>query len=168
MNYNQSAIARIGDIHRGIMVNTGTLANATYMAQAQKSLFTVVGRVQIVLLMGEAVTVFDSVATTLQFNFTQTTPAVAVAALCGLSASLSGLAQGGHITCPGTSAATAAVIASAAGIAFPPTTSLNIGTIGGAGTIGILTGTASQTTGTCLFTCCYFPLSDGAYVSALV
>ena len=77
-HYGPSTRKRIGDLAHGMRVSTGTLANATYMDNAQQEIFTVVGRIMVLQLYCEAITVFDAVNTTLLLNATFSVPAVAV------------------------------------------------------------------------------------------
>lgn len=166
MNYNPSTQERIGDLERGMLVETGIMANTTYMVQTQQEIFNVYGAVLVIALFGEVTTIFGDNATTIKFNFTSTTPAVAAANLSAASGALNLLAQGARITCVGDAVTTATAITASAGVSYWPTGSLVVGTVGGTGTIGILTAVANQTSGACKFAICYVPLSEGAYVTA--
>lgn len=168
-NYNPSTQERIGDINAGLMVETGVLDNATYLDQAQEEIFNVYGRIMVLQLFMEAITVFGAQATTLLWNFTSTTPAVAVQPMCGASGALTSLAQGLRCVFVGGAVATAAVITATAGISDVICVNPQIiGTADGVGTIGILTAAASQLSGTCQFTIFYVPMDDGSYVTNIL
>jgi hypothetical protein len=164
-NYGK-ILDELGDNIDGLKVDTSILTNTTYLAQTQQEMFNVFGRIWVTTLFGEAVTAFAAVATTLKFNFTSTTPVIAVANMTAASGSLSGKVAGTRVSCIGTAVATGALVDAGPGItaAMLP---MIIGTNGGIGTIGILTAGASQTSGTTKFSISYVPLSDGAYVTAV-
>lgn len=168
-----STIEMLGYINQGHHVKTSVLANATYMAQAQVEIFNVYGRIMVMQLYTEACTAFGAQATVMLYNFTSTTPAIAVQPMCGNSASLSGLAQGLRHVFVGGAVATAAVITATAGISDvicvnPHIIGTDDGTTQGVGTIGQLTATASQLSGTHQCHIHYIPMSDGAYVTAVL
>lgn len=166
-NYAPSTQARIADMVTGMRVTTSTLANVTYLHQDQWEAFNVYGRVLVLQLFMEAVTVNGAGATLFQYNFTSTTPAVGVQPMGAVSASIAALAQGLRVVWVGGAVATAHVITATAGISDVVCTSPHIiGTEGGVGTIGFLTTTADAVSGTHNHTCMYVPLSDGAYVEA--
>ena len=168
-NYQPSTIQAIGDIQRGVIVETSVLANATYLLTGdnQTEIFNVYGRIMLTQLFCEAITAFGAQATTMYYNFTSTTPAVAVQPISAASGSLSGLAQGLRHVFVGGAVATACVITATAGVSDVICVNPQIiGTKSGVATIGILTAAASQLSGTCQFACCYVPMSDGAYVTA--
>ncbi len=172
-NYSPSTVARIGDIVNGLRVDTGVLAAATYIEQTQHELFTIVGRLKIHQLFAEVTTVFSADASLVQFNVTWSTPVIAVAPLCAVSATVSALAVGERITRVGGAVATAAILTATAGITDINITPQVVGgvTTAGAnflGTIGILSTTASLTTGAFRCSVFYTPMSDGARISALV
>ena len=170
-HYGPSTRKRIGDLAHGMRVSTGTLANATYMDNAQQEIFTVVGRIMVLQLYCEAITVFDAVNTTLLFNATFSVPAVAVQPMCAASAALNVLPQGNRVVFVGGAVATAAVITGLEGISDVICVNPHIiGTatiagVMGAGTIGILTAGGAQTSGTCQFSIYYASMEDGSYVS---
>ncbi len=165
-NYAASTQESIGDVHAGMMVETAVVANATYLAQAQVEIFNVIGRIMVLQLFMESITVFGAQATTFLFNFTSTTPAVAVQPMSGASASISGLAQGLRAVFVGGAVATAVVITATAGISDVICVNPQIiGTADGVGTIGQLTAVASQLSGTCQFGIFYVPMDDGSYVT---
>lgn len=165
-NYNPSTIARIGDLVNGIRVDTAALAAATYLAQTQVELFAVHGRIKIHDLFGEVKVVFSNNATTLQYNFTSTSPAVAVQPLQAATASVAQLAVAERIAWIGGAVATAAVLTATPGITDVARIPQIVGTDGGVGSIGFLTAAASLTSGSVKFSIFYTPMSDGAYVTA--
>lgn len=173
-NYAPSTRARIADLITGMHVKTSVLANATYMIQGQVELFNVYGRIQVLQLYIEACTVFDAALTDIQFNFTSSTPTVAVQPMCAVNAgSLTGLAQGLRIVWVGGAVATACAITATAGISdlicvSPQIIGTHDGTTAGVGTIGQLTSVANQTSGTHQAHIYYIPMSDGAYVTAVL
>lgn len=168
MNYNPSTLERIGDLINGIRVDTGALAAETYIHQNQTELFTVHGRVRIHLLFGEVTEAISDSAATVLYTFTSTTPSIAVQPMCAASASVAKLAVGKRIMWVGGAVATAAVLTATPGISDINPAPQIVGTDGGVGTIGILTAAADCTDGTVKFSVFYTPLSDGAYVEALV
>jgi hypothetical protein len=167
-NYNPSTIARIGDLTNGIRVDTSTLAGATYLAQTQVELFNVFGRVRIHSLFGEVIVVFSNHATTVLYNFTSSSPVIAVQPLCAATSTVAQLAVGERIMWVGGAVATAAVLTATPAISDINPTPQIVGTIGGVGTIGMLTAAASLTSGTVKFSIFYTPMSDGAYVTAVL
>jgi len=167
-NYNPSTIARIGDLLNGIRVSTGALAAETYIHQNQSELFNVYGRIKIHELFAEVTEAISNNAATVLYNFTSTTPSISVQPLCAACASVAQLAVGERIAWLGGAVATAAVITATPGITDVARGSQIVGTDGGVATIGMLSGSADCTDGTVKVTICYTPLSDGAYVTAIV
>lgn len=168
-NVQVSTREMVGLIHTGVVVETSVLANATYLLtdDTQNEIFNVYGRVQINQLFCEAITEFGAQATVMYYNFTSTTPAVAVQPMSAVSASMSGLAQGLRHVSVGGAVASACVVTATAGISDVISVAPQIiGTKSGVGSIGILTATASQLSGTCQFVVSYVPFSDGAYITA--
>lgn len=167
-NYNPSTIARIGDLVNGIRVDTGSMAAETYMVQTQQEIFNVYGRIHIHYLFGEVTEALSAQATTILYNWTSTTPAVAVQPLSAASGSTTGLAVGERMTWQGGAVATAVTLTATPTITdVLPASGQIVGVKDGVGTIGILTGTASHTDGTVTFSIFYTPMSDGAYVTAV-
>jgi len=167
-NYSYSTIARIGDLVNGIRVSTGTLAAVTYINQAQHELFNIYGRIKIHELFSEITVVLGAQGALVQYNFTSTTPAIGVQPLCAVSASVASLAVGERIAWIGGAVGTAAVLTATPGITDVARTSQIVGTAGGVGTLGILSTTASVTSGSFIASIFYTPMSDGAYVTAIV
>lgn len=164
-NYSQSTQDFASDVINGIEVETSAMANATYMAQTQQTLFNVYGRIKVNILYGEVVTDASADATTLKFRFQSTTPAIAVADMTAASGSLASAVPGTRVACLGGAVATGALVDAGPGITGSMSPMI-IGTVGGIGLIAILTATANQTSGTTKFVIDYVPLDDGAYVTA--
>jgi len=167
-SYSPSTISRIGDLVNGIRVSTSALAAETYIHQNQTELFNVYGRIKIHELFGEVSEAISNNAATVQYNFTSTTPVIAVQPLQAASASVAQLAVGERIAWIGGAVATAAVLTATPGITDVARIPQIVGTDGGVATIGILTAAADCTDGTVKFTIFYTPMSDGAYVTAAV
>ena len=167
-NYNPSTIARIGDLVNGIQVDTSTVAAASYFltGNTQTELFNVYGRVRIHSLFGEVTVVLSNHACVVYYNFTSTDPVIAVQPISAASASLAQLAVGERISWVGGAVATAVVLTATPGISDINPAPQIVGTAGGTGSIGMLTATASLTSGNVKFSCFYTPMSDGAYVTA--
>ena len=170
-NYNPSTIARIGDLTNGIRVDTSVLANLTYLHQDQWEIFNVYGRIRIHSLFGEVTVVCSAHATQVLFNYTSTTPVIAVQPLCAKCASIHTLAVGERIMWVGGVVATAAVITATPGISDVNPAPQVVGGVAADGTnyvgsIGILSSDADQASGSVRYSIFYTPLSDGAYVTA--
>lgn len=166
-DYDPSTQDRIGDLITGMRVDTSVLANLTYLHQDQWEAFNVYGRVMVLQLFWEAITVNGAGATLFQYNFTSTTPAVGVEPICAVSASIAALAQGLRCVWVGGAVATAAVITATAGVSDVICVSPHIiGTTGGIGTIGFVTSVADAASGTHQHSIYYIPMSEGAYVEA--
>ncbi len=160
----------ISQVMNGIRVDTSTLAAATYLLTGnnQTEIFNVYGRIKVHNLFGEVITALSNNATTLYYNFTSSSPSIAVQPLSAACASLAQLAQGERIWWVGGAVATAVVLTATPGISDINTTPQVVGTIGGTATIGILTAAASMTSGAVKFSVLYTPMSDGAYVTAVL
>lgn len=175
-NYSASTIQVIGDIMNGIRVDTSVLANATYLlgaANTQTEIFNVYGRVKIHNLFLEVTVVCSNDATQVLFNYTSTTPTIAVQPLCAKCATIAQLAVGERIYWVGGAVATAAVLTATPGISDINVTPQVIGSVTAAGTnavgtIGILASDASQASGSVRGSIWYTPMSDGAYISAIL
>lgn len=166
-NYSPSTQDRIGDLVIGMRVDTGVLANLTYLHQDQWEAFNVYGRIMVLNLFWEAITVNGAGATLFQYNFTSTTPAVGVQPMGAVSASIAALAQGARCVWVGGAVATAHVITASAGISDVICVNPHIiGTKDGTGTIGFLTTTVDAVSGTHQHSLFYVPMSEGAYAEA--
>lgn len=167
-SYSPSTIARIGDLLNGLRTDTGIVLGTVGMIQNQYELFDIVGRCKIHELFGEVTTAISNTVTTLLYNWTSTSPVIAVQPLCAASASLAQLAEGERIAWLGGAVATAAVITATPGITDVARSSQIVGTYAGTGTIGILTAAANMTSGAARFSCFWSPMSPGAYIKAKV
>jgi len=173
-NYSPSTIDVVGDLINGLRVETGVFAAATYINHVthtgQWEIFKVYGRVRLMQLFIEAITVFGAGAAVVSFTFTSSTPVIAVQEISDACASIATLPQGGRIVWLGGAVATPAVITVAAtgGVSdvIAPSDGQIVGTKDGVGYIGMLTATATLASGTAQAVCCWAPLSDGAYVEA--
>ena len=166
-NYAPSTRARIADLIAGMRVETTVLANLTYLHQDQWEAFNVYGRIMVLQLYFEAITVNGAGASLFQYNFTSTTPAIGVQPMGAVSASIAALAQGLRCLWVGGAVATAHVITATAGIS--DVISVNphiIGTKDGIGSIGFVTSVADAVSGTHQHVLQYIPLSAGAYAEA--
>jgi hypothetical protein len=169
-NYSPSTIAMVGDLNlkRGLVCRTQTVnASAVMTAASVTNMFKVTGRIRIVSLDIEAITVFGGQAAVPRFQFVGVTPVVAAFDISAASASLANLAAGKRVTFAGTALTTALVIDGVAGITVKPANYMDIGWDGGSGFISVL-GSTALTSGTCVLTLCYLPQSDGAAAEALM
>lgn len=167
-NYSPSTIDRIGDITRGIHVKTGTIANTVALPSGAYDIFTVYGRIRIIGLDIEAVTPFAADATLVKWRFTGVTPTVGISDISAASLSIASIPIGARVMWRGTAVATAPdVSATQASIAVVQDW-MDVGQTGGVGTITATSSIAAQSSGTCRFNIYYLPISDGAYVDALV
>jgi len=168
-NYSQSTIDVVGDMVRGLKVETPTFLNATYIKVAQVSLFNVHGKIRLLYLGVEAVTTWSADATTVKFGYDPSTPATAVVDLCAASGALTSLAVGKQVSVLGDALATGALESANPGVALK-TNPMDIGTENGVGVLCITGAGAAQTgaTATSIARCLYVPLSDGAYVESAV
>lgn len=170
MNYPPSTIARIGDIHRGLIVETGSLA-AGYFAGAantQTELFTIKGRILIKYLFMEILTAFSAHAVQLAFNVTFTTPVIALNPLCVKCASLASGVAGLRAWHIGGAVGTTMVITDSAGVSDIAVIPQMVGGKDFIGTLGMLASDASIASGTGQVVLAYVPMSDGAYAEALL
>lgn len=167
-HYNPSNIETISRFLNGLRTSTSTLLAASYLLQNQVELFNVYGRIKVHELFGEVSTIISNTATTLLYNWTSSSPVIAVQPLCAASASMAQLAVGERVAWIGGAVATAAVLTATAGITDVNRTSQIVGTDGGVGTIGILTAGANATSGALKFSIFWSAMSDGAYVEAIL
>lgn len=175
-NYAPSTRARIADLITGMHVKTtdAVLVAANFTDTVQTEIFTIVGRIAVTKLFIEITSAADANVTQVQFNCTFTTPAIGVNAMGAACASIASVGAHTRIMHVGGAVATAAVITDSAGLTDIACAEHILGgeTAAGAntaGTIGMLISGATQAatisaTGH-LF---YYPLSAGAYASALV
>lgn len=168
-NYNPSTIERIGDINRGLVVATPVMDNTTAMpGNADVDLFTVYGRVRILALDIEAITAWSNDATTLQFTFDPSYPAIGSITISAASTTVAQLGVGRRVRLDGTALNTAAPIDANAAVSLKASGYLELGCYDGVGTIGVTSAAAAQTSGTCRATVCYVPITPGAYIESAV
>ena len=174
-NYSPSTIGRVGDLRRGLFVETGYLAATAYMIQAQVNLFTVYNRILIVGLWGEICLAAYAGATYIQFNWTSSVPVIAVQPLGAVCSSMNTFAVGRRVTNVGDAVGTATAVTASAGISYLPMNRQLVGTsptaagVTGVSQIGQLTSNANGTgTATIKFSLLYDAIDDGAYVEALL
>jgi len=171
-NYSQSTVEVVGDLTNGLGVSTGVFNTATYLLHngtttGQFELFKVYGRILWKRLFIEMITASGGGAALVQFTYTFSTPAITVKPLSAASGSTAALVQGSRIQCLGGAVATATGITVATGGASDLAVTPGIlGGIGFIGTIGMLTTSASNSSGTAQAFLYYVPMSDGAYVEA--
>jgi hypothetical protein len=175
-NYAPSTRARIADLITGMHVKTtdGVLVAANFTDTVQTELFTIVGRLAITKLFIEITSAADAQITQVQFNCTFTTPTIAVNAMGAACASIASLGAHTRIWHAGGAVATAAILTDSAGLTDIACAEQVVGgeTAAGAntaGTIGMLVSGATQLlTISATAHLYYYPMSEGAYASALV
>ena len=67
-NYAPSTRTRIGDLITGMRIDSTVLANLTYFHQDQWEVFSVYGRIMVLQLFWEAITVNGAGASLFQYN----------------------------------------------------------------------------------------------------
>lgn len=169
-----STTEAVGDLHRGLIVETGdVLAVSCWLTAGSLTIFNVYGRILLLELFGQ-ITEDMAGAAQPNFSYTGVTPAIAITDISAVSASIAALNVGHRVVWPGGTVAGVTLISgneylspgktgvgfilggvTAAGVNF-------IGTIQADGSV------ADATDGSVMFTCAYAPMSDGAYVSAAV
>lgn len=172
-SYSPSTLARIGDIKNGIFVESGESLWSVWGKKVQTYPFAVYNRVIIHALFAE---VTETIAGAVQtvFNYIQTTPSIAVAALSTVHASIDTYVPGTRLTYVGGSVTATAITLSTGAISYLPSTIptiLGVTPLSGVtsvGKIGFLSSVADATDGTLKFGVLYTPLDPGAYVEALI
>jgi hypothetical protein len=167
-NFNQSTQEMVGFINAGLTIRTSVLNNTDVLKVASTDIFKVYGRIRILSLDVEAITEWSADATTLKFQFDASVPAVAAADISAASLAVTSLAAGKRVVWQGTALNTALVIAASPCISLQSPNTMDVGCYDGVGTINITGAAAAQTSGTCRFTLCYVPLTDGAYAEPLL
>ena len=170
-NYAPSTRARIADLITGMRVDTSILDASDYLknATATEDIFNVYGRIKVMQLFMEVITLLDTKATVMYYTYTSDTPAETVQPISVVSATMSAMKPGARHVCLGTTVATACVIDANHG--FSPLImkeKLILGANEGVGNIGINTTTADMLSGTIRFSLFYVPMSDGAYATNVV
>jgi len=171
---NKSIIEATSDHHRGLLCETANLEATDYWLTADTAtIFTVYGRILLLELYGE---ITENMAGAAQPNFAyvSTTPVIAKADICAVSASIAGLVTGNRVVWPGGTTGGTLVIT---GIAYDSPANAGVGfilggvTAAGVNMIGGITAdgsVADATDGNVRFTCVYAPMSTGAYVRPAV
>jgi hypothetical protein len=167
MNLQPSTIEMVGNMVIGLRTETSVFNNATYIVVAQKSLFTVAGRVRLLYFGIEAITAWAADATTIKFSYDASVPAIAVVDLCAASGALGSLAVGKRVAVLGDALATGALESANACVSLQ-TNPLDIGSENGVGVLTVTGAAAAQTSGTSKAMVLWVPLSDGAYIEALI
>ena len=167
-NYQASTRARIADLIAGMRVETTVLANLTYLHQDQWEAFTVIGRIMVLQLYMEAITVNGAGATLFAYNYTSTTPAAGPTVLGLPSLSIAALAQGMRVTWTGgTVGGSNHILSPVEGISdLISGDPAILGASGMIGSIGFVTTVADAVSGTHQHVLQYIPVSDGAYAEA--
>jgi hypothetical protein len=178
MNYNPSTIARIADIHNGILVETTKELAYTSWGTAQAYIFRHYNRIIIHAMWLEVgiTTLGSAGASTLKFNWRSTTPSITVQDISAASADNAGMVQGRRVTIAGTSITTGLSVNGSAGISvIGSAAQMMVGVAPNGSTIttsigeiGCLYGTTALNAGTGSFGILYTPVDDGAYVVALL
>ena len=178
MNYSPSTIARIGDIHNGILVETTKELAYTSWGTAQAYIFRHYNRIIIHAMWLEVgiTTLGSAGASTLKFNWRSTTPAIGVQDISAASADTAAMVQGRRVTIAGTSITTGLSVNGSAGISvIGSAAQMMVGVAPNGSTIttsvgeiGCLFGTTALNAGTGSFGILYTPVDDGAYVVALL
>ena len=176
MNYNPSTISRIGDIALGIRVDTSVVdvSDLVHLHQAQVEDFNVYGTILLNYLFMEVTAVLGAAATLFQYTYScllHTGGAIAATKLGTVSSTIANMTQGTRVIWGGGAVAganhqmtgSAGISDLAVGLGVP----LVVGYKNAASTIGHLTTTADMLTGSVFHSLFYFPMSDGAYVSAI-
>ena len=171
-NYAPSTRARISDLIQGMRVDTGVLAASVYLltGNTNTQMFNITGRIKIMQLYLEVITVLDAQLTDMFYTYTSTTPTITVQPISATNVgSMTGMLRGARHVCAGVTAGAACIIDTQTAITdVPMTEKLIIGLKGAVGTIGIDTATASMTSGTFQISIHYVPMSDGAYVTNIL
>jgi hypothetical protein len=164
MNYSAITRNKIGDINRGLLVQTSVFNNLTYFHQDQWEVFLLKGRIMLLQLFMEAITDAGGGASLLQFNYTFTDPAITVKPLAAVSGSIAAYIRGSRCVWVGGAVASSMVETVATGgcsdvICAAP---VILGGKGFVGSIGMVTTIANGVSGTSQIVATYVPMSDGA------
>lgn len=171
-HYEPDTIEGIGVQVVGFRVDTSVLANLTYWHQDQWEIFNVFGVIKVLNLFAEAIVVNGAGATQIQLNFTSTVPGIGVQDISDVTVAAGGiqnLAQGLRIVYIGGAIGSIPVFTATAGISDVTCVAPQIlGTEGGTATIGFVTSAVDAASGSHQWSIFYEPMSDGAYVSAVL
>jgi len=172
-NFNQSTRDMVANIKDGLFVESSESEYDVWGKKVQAYYFQVTNRVIIHALFAE---VTETIAGAVQtvFNYIQTTPSIALAALSTVHASIDTYVPGTRVTYIGGSVAAAAITLSTGAISYLPSTIptiLGVTPLAGVdsvGKIGFLSSVADATDGTLKFGVLYTPLDPGASIEALI
>jgi hypothetical protein len=168
-NYTASTRDRVGDFVTGMRIDTTVGAATTYITSAQVEIFNVFGRIMILEMYLEVVTALGANASTVQWNYTSSTPVITVQDLSATSTDvLTSAARGDRLNYVGGAVNAVPTVSATPGIGdehcADPTM---VGLESGIGTVGCVTAGADATAGTVQFSIHYIPMSDGAYVTGV-
>lgn len=177
-SFSPSTRRMIANLITGMHVKTtDAVLTATHFTDTtQTELFNIIGRIGLTQLFIEITAAADANATQVLFNCTFTTPVIAVNAMGAKCASIASVGAHTRITWVGGAVATAHVITDSAGLTDVETAG-KIHILGGetaagtntVGTIGMLGDDATQAaTITATAHMFYYPMSEGAYASAIL
>ena len=174
MNYSPSTIARIGDIKNGLLVQTSKEVSYASWGVTQAEIFTVYNRINIHEMWFEVgATALVGAGALILFNYTSTSPVVAVQPISAVCTTIHGFTRGRRVSLVG-NGLTALSVVGTAGISVGAITPMIIGIAPTAtvdptyGTLGCLTSVAALSAGTAQFSILYTPIDPGAYVEALL
>ena len=173
-NYNQSTRARIGDIKNGLLVQTSKEVSYASWGAAQAEIFNVYNRIKIHEMWFEVgATALDGAGTLILFNYTSTSPVVAVQPISAVCTTIHGFTRGRRVSLVGNGLSALSVVGTA-GISVGAITPMIVGIAPTAtvdptyGTIGCLVSVAVLTAGTAQFSILYTPVDPGANVTAIL
>jgi hypothetical protein len=171
-NFNESTQQMVGNIHNGLLVESGVSLFSVWGTKVQTYYFTVTNRVFIWALWAEVTTTIAGAVQTV-FNYIQDTPAIALAALSTVHTSADTFVPGRRISYIGGSVA-AGVVTLSGGISYLPSTVPTIlgvtplAGVNSTGRIGLLSSVVDATAGALKLAVLYTPIDPGASVTALL
>ena len=173
-NYSPSTQGRIGDIKNGLLVQTAKEVTYAGWGVAQTEIFNVYNRIKIHEMWLEVgATALVGAGALILFNYTSTSPVIAVQPISAVCTTIHGFVQGRRVSLVGNGLTALSVVGTAA-ISVGAITPMVIGVAPTAtvdptyGTLGALTSIAVLTAGTAQFSILYTPVDPGAYVTAIV
>jgi hypothetical protein len=174
-SYSPSTVAVIGDIQNGLFVETAELGFAVWGTKTQIYPFKVVNRIKVLGLWAEVGTTITGACQAV-FNYIQTTPSVAVAAISTVCDSMAAMAYGARASFDGITVAQKVAITAAPGISYHALGNITVilgmaptaAGVPSIGKIGFLSSVADATVGTLRFGLLYSPIDAGAYAEALL
>ena len=167
--YAASTRDRIGDLVTGLRADTSVGNSATYLTSAQTEIFNIFGRIMIMEMYLEVITVMGAQASTVQFNYTSSTPTITVQDLSATSTDdLTSAAVGDRLNYVGGAVNAVPTVSATPAIGDEHCADpIIVGLESGIGTIGIVTAGADSLSGTIQFFIHYVPMSDGANVTGV-